>query len=1050
MAYEADRVVVEVIAKMDGLDTPVKQSAASFDQSMGKIEASATRAERATGKTTVSAKAFAKALAEAGGDLKKVGFAADEASAKLANVGAATDKAARFGARHATSLQAQRAGMSQLGFQAQDVAQQFALGVKPMTIFAQQGGQVIQALQLMGGGGNKFLAFLGGPWGIGLSVAAVALSPLIAKLFESKDGVEELVEKLKEHARQTGLSEEADRIWTRTLDGLIDRQRKLNEELGKRLNVQAASDQSDLDQARGDLASLTKSAAEERARLATLRAQLAHVETPIGAAELGRSAEVRRQQLKAEVAETEEQLKRLEKAVTDAQGRITKGQIVVGEAQGKAIADLTANAQRWAELQTNILRTLEQMQGGKLAPLATELSASFETLKKAIDDAAGAGVGFDAVTKQSDALNNRLRDGQISVRTYTTEIRKLAKALQEQADAAKEAAKQNPKELFKRSVIGAEGTGPNKLGSSAAGFGQFMPSTWLSYFNRLFPDKAALSDAAKLGFRNVRAVADAVIDKATDDYVAVLKKAGQQITAANLYTVHLLGSKDASKFFAAAPSTDTSQVLSKQVLAGNPFLKGTIATAAAAIAKRIGDSSSAVSQGAAAIAQTLEQEKERLRRFISQREDIESGVIDARRALLTSAEDTAFIESMAVEAARQKYEINVKALQDEGKLLPEEAAELIKLNDERARLRDELVKRRENERKFREAEERNQQALSVQSAGFQAQAEVLQGQEQLARTSKERREIEQRLLDLQFAEEKMRLQYQIAYAERLATQVGIKDSEKREAEAQAAIARMKLQTLDQRHALATTANNQTNAGPIQSYLDSIPDKAAEIDQALEQVAANGLASFADGIASAVANFQSLGDVARNILQQITQMLIRMVVQQLILKAFGSFIGLSTGGAVEGHAHGGPVLRRAGGGYISGPGGPTTDSIPIMASDGEYVIQSSAAKKIGYRTLDYINRVGEMPHFAVGGAIRRVEPMNMALAGNVGRGGFSQDDIRQLRGIVSDAIAAQPDIALFPTIDPVAVLSHALGSKAGRRVMFDFMGQNSGGVKGAIR
>src|ERR1051325_9868919 len=150
-----------------------------------------------------------------------------------------------------------------------------------------------------------------------------------------------------------------------------------------------------------------------------------------------------------------------------------------------------------------------------------------------------------------------------------------------------------------------------------------MPSTWLSYFNRLFPDKADLSDAAKLAYRNVRGIAEAVIDKATDDYVAVLKKAGAQITAANLYTVHLLGSRDAQKLLGAAAGTPTSQFLSQAVLSGNPFLKGTAGGAREAIAQRIGDSSRAVSQGAAALAQALEEEKERLRRFLNMKAELD-------------------------------------------------------------------------------------------------------------------------------------------------------------------------------------------------------------------------------------------------------------------------------------------------------------------------------------------------------------------------------------------------------------------------------------------
>jgi hypothetical protein len=45
---------------------------------------------------------------------------------------------------------------------------------------------------------------------------------------------------------------------------------------------------------------------------------------------------------------------------------------------------------------------------------------------------------------------------------------------------------------------------------------------------------------------------------------------------------------------------------------------------------------------------------------------------------------------------------------------------------------------------------------------------------------------------------------------------------------------------------------------------------------------------------------------------------------------------------------------ASGGPISGPGTSTSDSIPAMLSDGEYVIKAAAAKKLGRRFLDSVN------------------------------------------------------------------------------------------------
>ncbi|MCY1161834.1 tape measure domain protein [compost metagenome] len=49
-----------------------------------------------------------------------------------------------------------------------------------------------------------------------------------------------------------------------------------------------------------------------------------------------------------------------------------------------------------------------------------------------------------------------------------------------------------------------------------------------------------------------------------------------------------------------------------------------------------------------------------------------------------------------------------------------------------------------------------------------------------------------------------------------------------------------------------------------------------------------------------------------------------------------------------------------GGLIRGPGTGTSDSIPIMASDKEFMIRAASVKSIGTENLDYINKYGELP------------------------------------------------------------------------------------------
>lgn len=90
------------------------------------------------------------------------------------------------------STGAQRQGLQQLGMQGNDIITMWNLGAKPAQIFASQIGQVTQAAQMMVKEGSKLGTFLAGPWGVALSLAIIALAPFIAKLFETKDVLDDV------------------------------------------------------------------------------------------------------------------------------------------------------------------------------------------------------------------------------------------------------------------------------------------------------------------------------------------------------------------------------------------------------------------------------------------------------------------------------------------------------------------------------------------------------------------------------------------------------------------------------------------------------------------------------------------------------------------------------------------------------------------------------------------------------------------------------------------------------------------------------------------
>ncbi len=100
-----------------------------------------------------------------------------------------------------------RYGLQNLGFQAQDFAVQVAGGTSALRAFSQQMPQAIGALQEMLGASTKLGAFLGGPWGVAIGVAAAVLGPLIQKLFDTGEAADTAADKIKSFATAADLRE---------------------------------------------------------------------------------------------------------------------------------------------------------------------------------------------------------------------------------------------------------------------------------------------------------------------------------------------------------------------------------------------------------------------------------------------------------------------------------------------------------------------------------------------------------------------------------------------------------------------------------------------------------------------------------------------------------------------------------------------------------------------------------------------------------------------------------------------------------------------------
>lgn len=461
-----------------------------------------------------------------------------------------------------------------------------------------------------------------------------------------------------------------------------------------------------------------------------------------------------------------------------------------------------------------------------------------------------------------------------------------------------------------------------------------------------------------------------------------------------------------------------------------------------------------------------QEELRRVQAFQRRLQGAQDEILRGQTALAEGVQELRELQLRAIEVARSRTRAEIDADLEAGRLRREEADQLIALNEERAKLLAEAVNRAAEERALKERLQAQRQAFESEERGigidasFESeqrivQADILQGQLELARTQKERRDLEQRLLDLQFEEERARNDYLIGYAQRLETQEGITESELAIARAAAAEAELRNASLDLRRAQAGEASNRATAGPLESFFQGLPQGADELNEALESVAANGIASVTDGLVAVAVNFQSLEQTALSVLQSITAALVRLAIQQLIVKSLGASLGFSEGGPVPGFSGGGPVQRLSGGGLVIGPGGPTSDDVPALGPNGpirlsnrEFVIKAASVQSVGIDNLAEINRTGRLPGFALGGAIGG--PSARA-AGRASGSMAALDDqsINRLAAIVSQAAAQMPEVNLFPTVDPAEALRASLGSSGGGQVFFDFLQANAGRAKAAI-
>lgn len=270
-------------------------------------------------------------------------------------------------------------------------------------------------------------------------------------------------------------------------------------------------------------------------------------------------------------------------------------------------------------------------------------------------------------------------------------------------------------------------------------------------------------------------------------------------------------------------------------------------------------------------------------RFQNELAQLNEDLLAARQAMVTAADAIAAYEIQQIEAARDRqnaaYQAQVEQTRGDRALAQRRADQLVEANNAVAAERVNAVNLREQDRIARER-------VDSAQAGLDNEIEMEQAFGALARTNEERRASSLRLLDLEQQQERLALEAVIASRE--------------STENQRNIARARMEILDTLYQARRRGAIESTMSERQRYLRDLSDVGETMNEQIDRVAIDGFERLNDELADAVTGFLNLGGVAGRVLNQIISDLLRIAIQQQIIRplanalfgggGFGSLFG----------------------------------------------------------------------------------------------------------------------------------------------------------------
>ena len=249
-------------------------------------------------------------------------------------------------------------------------------------------------------------------------------------------------------------------------------------------------------------------------------------------------------------------------------------------------------------------------------------------------------------------------------------------------------------------------------------------------------------------------------------------------------------------------------------------------------------------------------------------------------------------------------------------------------------------------------------------------ADLLSLQSSAARTAKERREIELRLLAMAQRRAREDLETELSRTP------GLTDTDKQ----------ARRDALGQVQAAQSAAVNRQTMSPLEAWRDQSLKTADEVAEAYENVAARGLDALNDGIVDAIMNSKDLGEtfsqVAKQILADLLSISVRRGITEPLANALfggsgpggGPSAGRSTNWLSKAFSAGRSFFGFDKGGY-TGDGGAQEPA--GIVHKGEYVFSAEAVRRIGAARLETMH--ANLKGFSAGGLVGMSLP-SLSVAG----------------------------------------------------------------------